>query len=553
MESLPSRPEPQRRASRRDMSPQHEQPSTSSPTSSSSPVLLNSPSIWAQPTSGESSRKETSKTADPSSKLETTDTAQDDEPRRCWICFNDETEDDENTSEWRSPCPCVLVAHEKCLLDWIADMEAPSAHRQAGRKKAKVLCPQCKSEIKLHRPKSVVVDAVRAVEALGNWFLVPGLMTVATTAVYTTLTTIGKMHIIQIFGEEDALRILAPLYQWRISASEERGLLATLLRPLRTQEQSMFVPLMPGLLQGWRLYLGLPMIPVVLMASRTTWADSMLPFIPLIFFVKSGLPHEEMLQFTWPPSAAFTFATLPYLRGFYNAYYERVWRPREQKWLREIQPGATTDQNADQGGLFAEDIEEVLANADAEEGDIVEEAFEIDIDMDIFGDWNGGGIADNNVAIENPPAPIARGPDHPQPADNEQLPDLEPIPEAPNAPIRPRQPRVRHVERNIAISATSIADTIIGALFFPSIAAAVGELLKVALPKSWVTPPLSGKPTGFLQAKWGRSIVGGCLFVGVKDAVMLYVRWKMAQNHRKRSVLDYDHSKGKKPKARSRG
>lgn len=45
------------------------------------------------------------------------------EPRRCWICFNDETEDDATTSEWRSPCTCSLVAHEKCLLDWIADME----------------------------------------------------------------------------------------------------------------------------------------------------------------------------------------------------------------------------------------------------------------------------------------------------------------------------------------------------------------------------------------------------------------------------------------------
>ena len=48
---------------------------------------------------------------------------EDDEPRKCWICFNDETEDDDTTSEWRSPCTCSLVAHEKCLLDWIADME----------------------------------------------------------------------------------------------------------------------------------------------------------------------------------------------------------------------------------------------------------------------------------------------------------------------------------------------------------------------------------------------------------------------------------------------
>jgi hypothetical protein len=91
----------------------------------------------------------------------------------------------------------------------------------------------------------------------------------------------------------------------------------------------------------------------------------------------------------------------------------------------------------------------------------------------------------------------------------------------------------------------------LGALLFPSIAAAVGEALKHALPKSWVTLPVSGKPTGFLQAKWGRSILGGCLFVAFKDALMLYVRWKMAQNHRKRSVLDYDKSKGRNKPRRS--
>ena len=38
-------------------------------------------------------------------------------------------------------------------------------------------------------------------------------------------------------------------------------------------------------------------------------------------------------------------------------------------------------------------------------------------------------------------------------------------------------------------------------------------------------------------------MVGGCLFVGIKDAVMLYVRWKMAQNHRRRRVLDHDGGK----------
>ena len=67
----------------------------------------------------------------------------------------------------------------------------------------------------------------------------------------------------------------------------------------------------------------------------------------------------------------------------------------------------------------------------------------------------------------------------------------------------------------------------------------------------WTTPPAPNKlggrivARGLLQEKWGRSLVGGCLFVVVKDAVGLYVRWKMAQMHRGRRVLDYGGKKTK--------
>lgn len=84
------------------------------------------------------------------------------------------------------------------------------------------------------------------------------------------------------------------------------------------------------------------------------------------------------------------------------------------------------------------------------------------------------------------------------------------------------------------------------ALIFPTIASVSGDLLTYILPRSWTTLPVSkwgigrGRATGLLQNKWGRSVVGGCLFVVVKDAVMLYVRWKMARQHQRRHVVDYD-------------
>ncbi|KAF2791498.1 hypothetical protein K505DRAFT_326818 [Melanomma pulvis-pyrius CBS 109.77] len=538
MASLP----PQRPASQRRQSPstadsasssQHAQSgrtnSVSNQSVDSQTLLLNSsPSQSAKPTElGQKTASTTIEVQQPDS-----------EPRKCWICFSDETEDDPTTSVWRSPCPCVLVAHERCLLDWVADLEAPTTRGRAGGQNGKIQCPQCKSEIKLKRPQSKVVNAVRRLERVSGMMMLPGFLFLATTGMVATLTLAGQTAVVQIFGLDDASVILQSQMPAMPDGTPVNQLLLEYLR------------------LNWRLNLGVPLIPTVLLASRTTWADSILPFLPLVFFVKSGQSKDDLLQFSWPPSAAFTIAALPYVRGIYNAYYERVWEAREQQWLKEIQPRADTDAEIRIEDEHMHDI--LLEDEDADnEGDI--EDLDVEVDFDIFANWNNGGAADNNNANENPPVPIAPGPGHPlngppiEGDDNNEEPlpliDIDnqphqhhraPAPNVPQQPAQPRRQRVRR-ERGIAFSTTSISDTILGALIFPSIAAVAGEVLKSVLPKAWVTLPAgrSSKPTGFLQTKWGRSILGGCLVVGVKDAVMLYVRWKMAQNHRMRTVLDY--------------
>jgi hypothetical protein len=84
---------------------------------------------------------------------------------------------------------------------------------------------------------------------------------------------------------------------------------------------------------------------------------------------------------------------------------------------------------------------------------------------------------------------------------------------------------------------------------FPTVAGFAGEVLKLVLPTSWTTPPAiswwgrgasASSKGGFLQSKWARSLVGGCLFVVCKDALRLYVRWRMAQMQRTRRVLDVE-------------
>lgn len=537
MASLP--PQRQRRASPPAEAPSAEQ-SQAARTNSFSAASVDSQTLLLSSPPTESPKAAETARQNAAAQTESQPT-EDNEPRRCWICFNDETEDDDTTSEWRSPCPCVLVAHEKCLLDWVADMEAPSSRRRAGRTAGKILCPQCKSEIRLQRPRSLAVESVRTIERLTKLMVLPGIFFLVGTATYTTLRWIGTDTVYKVFGVEDARTILQPLFT-------------------QPHESSITMHMLHHLRDNWQLDIGLPAIPTVLLLSRTRIADSFLPFLPLVFFASGGgVQHDGLLQVKWPPSAAFTVAALPYLRSIYNAYYDRYWLRHERRWLKEVQPRADPEEDNDADAQGEEGDAEAILNAIAEEdggdGDH-DDVVELEVDVDLLFDWHGGGPADNNNAPENPPVPIARGPARPleAPPVDDEAPGAEegneeeeaaPAPNVPQQQAQPRRQRVRR-ERNIGFATASVADTVLGALIFPTIAAAMGEALKIGLPHSWVTPSTSGKPTGFLQNKWARSIVGGCLFVGLKDAVLLYVRWKMAQTHRQRRVVDYDGSKGKK-------
>jgi hypothetical protein len=91
------------------------------------------------------------------------------------------------------------------------------------------------------------------------------------------------------------------------------------------------------------------------------------------------------------------------------------------------------------------------------------------------------------------------------------------------------------------VSATLSADTIMGALFFPAVAAAMGEVLKISLPAKWVGRGVGLRVggRGLLMEKWGRSLVGGCLFVVLKDVITLYCKWRKARDFGRRRVLDF--------------
>ncbi|KMP07800.1 hypothetical protein CIRG_07481 [Coccidioides immitis RMSCC 2394] len=439
----------------------------------------------------ECKRKETAEAEESNISASVTNPPHDEEPKKCWICYTDETEDSPLNAEWRSPCPCALYAHEACLLDWLADLENPKSRRYSGRA-AKMHCPQCKSEIVIARPRSLVVDFMRKAEKIAGRLVLPGLLFTMAGTIWAGCCAHGVYSMYLIFGPEEAKRILDS-----------------------------------GARQSWnpRLNLGLPVIPLTLIFSRTRYAESLLPAIPVIFFA-THRPGEGQLDLDmWPPSASVTFAALPYAKSFYGLLYEKLFGRLERKWIAEVQPRAGEAEEAEEIGHdenhngHIHHREQIPDN----EGEIL---MEIGLELEL-------GMGDD----DHPPLAVqavAQG------GDNQQAGGQE---EAENQQGGAANPILGRRQNEIIHDTSNIADTVLGALLFPAISAGMGGLLKVTLPKSWTMAPVDKSRAGFLQTKWGRSIVGGCLFVLLKDALVLYCRWKLAQSHRKRRVLNYDRTK----------
>lgn len=458
--------------------------------------------------------------------------------KTCWICYSDSTEDDERTSgTWRTPCPCALTAHESCLLDWVADLENPKNRK--GTKPDKIQCPQCKSEIKIARPKSYVVDGVKAVDRIISKLTFPGVAFTFAGTLWAGAFYHGFQSIYWVFGTEDAERVLH-------HAAQHRG----------------------------AMQIGLPLIPLNLIMARTRYSDFILP-ATTIFLITNQLYDSFEIDLTiWPPTASTAFACLPLVRNTYTFVYERLFGELERKWMAEVQPRAGQNDNQDAQGNPLDGANQAAANAadDVRDGDVL---LELNVDIDM-----GGGAEDEDQPQEEaapppPPIPLANENQNP-PNDNE---NANGQPQAPQGNLNPQaQGAAGPLAANanaLVLETSSIATTVLGALLFPSVAAGMGELLKLTLPPSWTVPPMTQRPaispfssetlshiwsvvTGrvgektasgltrlpLLQTRWGRTVIGGCIFVVVKDMIMLYWRWRIAKSHRQRRVMDWDRSRG---------
>jgi hypothetical protein len=271
---------------------------------------------------------------------------------------------------------------------------------------------------------------------------------------------------------------------------------------------------------------GIPFIPIVLIFSRMSWADGVLPAIPVLFFATHNPTGFEPQGTLWPPSATMTFAALPYVKSIYSALYERIFGKLERKWIAEVQP-RHGEEEGQQGDQQRGDQRAALGLGG--NGGIL---MEIDLELQI-------GMDDDRQNIEEPLN--ALGPINAGQANQDGQEGVQ------NGRQDPEQQILGRRRQELIHDTSNLADTILGALLFPAISAGMGGLLKLALPKSWTAPQSAFERgrAGLLQSRWGRSVVGGCLFVLLKDALVLYCRWRLAQTHRKRRVLNYDRQKKK--------
>ncbi|POR38940.1 E3 ubiquitin-protein ligase MARCH5 [Tolypocladium paradoxum] len=482
-----------------------------------------------------------------------------DAPRRCFICLSDEDPSDPPGS-WVDPCPCTLEAHQDCMLSWVTDCERSNKPLQ---------CPVCKSMIELEGPWNLVVAAADAVHRRFTRASPLVLFTGVSMGVQLSLQMYGAMALWTFAGKDTLLRFMlgADMVIDGRSAGNMRFLKERI----------------------WNVLLMMNVGPTLLFGRLLPGLSNKI-FLPAAsLYGMYHVMHEDDFL-TWPPSPQLAMAVFPYVRSIYYNLWKEFILPYEVKLNRQLvglppaeerpndgQQGANNQRHAQRNGNADGGIIGLLQgildalDPDGDDGqaggndvnriefvhDDVEvldggEAGEIMVELQIEEvelDENGAPVA-GGQPIE-PPRPLdqpgddAGGPDGAAPAADEaqaaQPNDDQDQPghEAPQAPPR---------RMGIGTILSNVSNAIVSTLILPGISFAMGEALRLALPKAWtVAAPRNpwarygvvGRP-GLLQQQWGRSLVGGCLYIVLKDAVRVYTKSRRVAAMGNRRVKNVD-------------
>ncbi|KJZ73301.1 hypothetical protein HIM_07305 [Hirsutella minnesotensis 3608] len=450
-----------------------------------------------------------------------------DAPRRCFICLTDEDPSDPPES-WVDPCPCTLEAHQDCMLSWVTDCE---------RSNKPLLCPVCKSRIELEGQWNLVVAASDALQRRFSRASPFMLLTGMSMGVQFSLQLYGALALWTFAGKQSLMQFLLGS-DLVIDASRAGNL--TFVKD-RIWKALVLMNVAPALLFG-------KLLP--------TLSNKM--FLPAasLYGMWSMMHHDDFVS--WPPSPRLAIAVFPYVRSIYGSLWRELVLPYEIKLNRQLiglpaeeQPGNAGRQEANRAQRNAEGgilgiLQGIIDAMDAEDadqpevlevdnGDELRAQADVEAQGEIVLEVQIGEVGDDEDEIPVDFEPLDMAQEMEEPQQDEVVGEVPAPANARAVPVVPNGPGHEAPQappRRLGVGAllTNISNTIVSALVLPGVSLAMGEALRLVLPRAWTSMgprnPWSfhstvGRP-GLLQQQWGRSLIGGCLFIILKDAVRVY-------------------------------
>ncbi|EGG01664.1 uncharacterized protein MELLADRAFT_91928 [Melampsora larici-populina 98AG31] len=246
-----------------------------------------------------------------------------DEPRKCWICYDDEEPESlesdlgypvlttsaslqlQKKRKWVKPCRCSLVAHESCLLTWVTTYQLTHSPTTsvASRLSTPVTCPQCAATYHLAQPSShllTIIDSFkRPYDKVVSWsalgcVLLGFSITTSSYGLWASRCFLGQ----------------ARWNNWIVNSS--------------------------GHFSFSKLF-QLSLVGPILLLSRTTQLDSIIPFLPISLVLSNLAPSgydsqdstSNQVQFVkldsvFPPGPALTLCLIPWARIGWNWIWSRI-------------------------------------------------------------------------------------------------------------------------------------------------------------------------------------------------------------------------------------
>ncbi|KKA28080.1 hypothetical protein TD95_005281 [Thielaviopsis punctulata] len=495
----------------------------------------------------------------------------DDGTMRCFICLMDSDDAATQTNDWVYPSPCSLVAHHDCMMAWVQDCE---------REHRALSCPVCKAPIRVDQPPDMVVSFANALASHARSLAPSVLLGLIGSGTMASMGVYGTVALTVFAGRGAPWRFVHILDGMNVRLSLSRLSVLPLIGP--------------ALVLGYSC--GPVSVPVSLPLFGITLHTNTLKY-------GSYLAGHDPGAFMWPPTPQAAISLFPYVQAIYRALYREFFREWELKLDTKIeglpdalvddpiparpeiaapQPPppppdeeARPDENDDnnRGGVFgffreivhmmyvdydvevfAEDF--VVDNVPPQHAQMPNRVFvleEAEEQMEAGERQAGEGQEQAGLPAPQIPHLPHNGIQEVEVRDEHGQPQIIPADDffQPPHPVADEAPAPAPAPRGLRATLSDIYINIATALLLPGISAGVGELLRLALPQRFTTMPVLSsawssmwagprrQPTGLLQTQWGRSLVGGCVYIVVRDAFRLYVKYRkslLAGRRRVRNV-----------------